>query len=304
MKPKIINMTISRKINSWLESIEDEKVRNLARENTIVTGGCIVSMLLGEQVNDFDLYFRNKETTEEIAKYYVEKFKKNPPSRFKDSKEPIDITVRSDDDRVKIVVKSQGIAGESGIDNYGYFEQLGAADSIDFVDNILKDVKESTDNTRSKFRPVFLSANAITLSQRIQLVIRFFGEPEQIHSTYDFVHCTSYWDSKTRELTLSKRALESIISQDLFYMGQSKYPICAMIRIRKFLSRGWKVTAGQILKIAWDISKLDLSNPTVLEDQLTGVGAAYFNQVITLLRKKDPDKIDGSYLMEVIDQIF
>jgi hypothetical protein len=38
---------------------EDEQVRKLALENTIVTGGSIASMLLNEKVNDFDIYFGN-----------------------------------------------------------------------------------------------------------------------------------------------------------------------------------------------------------------------------------------------------
>lgn len=138
----------------------------------------------------------------------------------------------------------------------------------------------------------------------MQIVFRFFGDPEEIHKTYDFVHCTSYWDSADRKLVLRQDALEAILAKDLRYMGQSKYPICAMIRIRKFLHRGWKITAGQMLKIAWDISKLDLNSISVLEDQLIGVDTAYFTQLIEILREKDASQVDAAYLMEVIDRIF
>src|SRR3546814_1364029 len=52
---------------------------------------------------------------------------------------------------------------------------------------------ETSDPT---YRPVFMSTNAITLSDKIQIVLRFYGEADAIHENYDFVHCTNYWTSK------------------------------------------------------------------------------------------------------------
>lgn len=310
MKSKWARMAIGRKFNDWLESIDDPAFKELAKDNTIVTGGCIVSMLLGEPVNDFDLYFRNHDTALAAAKYYVNKFKANPPQRFKNSGKSVDISVRDEGERIKIVVKSSGIAGESGADDYQYFEQQSNDEaSASFVEQVTADATDTVEadkkkEPKEKYRPMFLSANAITLSHKVQLIIRFFGEPSDIHSTYDFAHCTCYWDSKTREITLPQAALESILARDLRYLGQSKYPICAMIRTRKFIKRGWNITAGQFLKIAWDISKLDLTDYSVLEDQLIGVDSAYFTQVLDMLRARDPNKIDAAYLMEVIDKVF
>jgi len=308
MKAKWIRMGIGRSVDDWIESIADERTKALAKDNTIVTGGCIVSMLLGEPVNDFDVYFRNRETAVAIAEYYVKLFQANPPTRFAGTDKAVKIAIVPDDNRVKIVVKSVGIAGESGSDDYRYFEQQQGfdEDSAAFVESVTADAKEAVaaDAAKPKYRPVFLSANAITLSHKMQLIVRFFGEPETIHSTHDFVHCTCHWDSKSRELHLPPKALESILVKDLQYLGQSHYPICAMIRTRKFIKRGWNITAGQYLKIAWDISKLKLDDYSVLEEQLIGVDSAYFTQVLQLLRAKSPDKIDAAYLMEIIDRVF
>src|SRR5699024_9904883 len=53
------------------------------------------------------------------------------------------------------------------------------------------EVEEAKDEEESKgFEPVFLTTNAISLKGKIQLVIRFYGEPEQIHDNYDFIHAT------------------------------------------------------------------------------------------------------------------
>jgi len=303
MKAKTIKSVLRKKIDDWLASIEDEELRELCRKNTIVTGGCIASMLLGEKVNDFDIYFTNKETVLAVANYYVTKFIENPPTRFKDGGKCVPIYVIEEGDRVKIKVQSAGIVGEQAEDEYQYFEQTDpeSTDPFDYVDRVM-DVAEAT-NEKPKYRPIFLSSNAITLSNDIQIVIRFYGDAETIHKNYDFVHCTNYWTSKDNVLTRRQEALECLLARELKYMG-SKYPICSVIRTRKFLRRGWSITAGQYLKMAMQISELDLEDIHVLEDQLTGVDVFYFLEVLEALKEKGTERVDRAYLCEIIDRMF
>ena len=103
-------------------------------------------------------------------------------------------------------------------------------------------------------------------------------------------------------MELRVEALESTLARELKYVG-SRYPVCSMFRLKKFIKRGWTITAGEMLKIAWDISKLDLNDREVLQDQLTGVDAAYFRQIIDLLAKDDKP-IERTYLFELINRIF
>jgi hypothetical protein len=111
MKAKTIKAIIAKKINGWIETIEDPVVKKLAQDNTIVTGGCIASMLLNEKVNDFDIYFRTKDATASIAKYYVSRFKLKRSKGIQ-----CKISVREEVDRVKIVIQSVGIVSEEGTD--------------------------------------------------------------------------------------------------------------------------------------------------------------------------------------------
>jgi hypothetical protein len=89
----------------------------------------------------------------------------------------------------------------------------------------------------------------------------------------------------------------------LRYVG-SKYPLCSVVRLRKFIARGWTINAGQILKMCMQLSALDLTDINVLQDQLTGVDAAYFLQVMEKLKEKDPEKVNSAYLIEIIDRMF
>lgn len=317
MKAKTIKAVLRKKIGAWIESIDDQKLAAAAKKDVIVTGGCIASMLLRETVNDFDIYFRTRETTLKMAEYYVRRFKEYPPPQFSGGAE-IPISVLATDDRIKIVVKSAGIASEGGDEGYGYFEGDADPDAVaasEYVGKVMTDPgeieatyeeaeKAALDTeTKPPYRPVFLSTNAITLSNKVQLILRFWGEPDEIHANYDFVHCTNWWQSKDGHLELRPAALEALLARELRYVG-SKYPLCSLIRVRKFVGRGWTINAGQILKMCMQLNDLDLNDVGVLEDQLTGVDVAYFNEVIAKLKAKDKDRVESAYLLEIIDRIF
>lgn len=310
MKGKTIKAVLAKKFNEFVASIEEDAVRKMVEKNTIITGGCIASMLLGEQVNDFDLYFTDKATTEAVARYYVARF--NVKNRHGI---PCAITVDAEGDRVQIVVKSAGVASEDGTEQpYQYFEGRPEGEGGGYVGEVMGNLGEIEDAYQETeqaaletadptYRPVFMSTNAITLSDRVQIVLRFYGDADTIHENYDFVHCTNHWTSRDGALTLRPAALEALLSRELRYVG-SKYPVCSVIRLRKFIRRGWVVNAGQILKMMMQVSELDLTDPAVLQDQLTGVDSAYFIELMAKVKENDPEKVNAAYLVEIIDRMF
>jgi hypothetical protein len=299
MNKKIINQVLNRKFKNWKDSIKDENVKKLVEQNTIITGGCIASMLLKEKVNDFDLYFTNKETVLAVSKYYVNIFNKIKKGKI--------ATIEEDDTgRISIYIKSKGVAS---LDE-NYFQKISEEFQIEeILDNSenKKDINQKKPEEKEPYQPVFLSSNAITLSNKIQLVIRFYGDAKVIHTNYDFIHCTNYWTSSDHKLYLNQEALESILSKQLKYVG-SKYPVCSVIRTRKFIERGWHINAGQYLKMLFQVSQLDLTNIDILEDQLVGVDSTYFSMLITGLKNKTKNdenfEIDYSYISTIIDKIF
>jgi hypothetical protein len=289
MVEKSIKKALEAKVKRWCESIGDESIKTIIKENAIITGGAIVSMLNNDEVNDYDVYFRTKEACKRIAEYYVKQFMSVHNS---------EVIVKEENGRIMLYVKSgRGLTGEI------------TDESEPNVAN--EDVEAATENdaldSKPAYRPVWLTTNAITLSDKIQIVIRFYGEPDQIHENYDFVHCTCFWTSWDNNLVLPARALTAIINKELFYMG-SKYPLCSIIRSRKFIQRGWSINAGQYLKMCLQLNELNLKDIKVFEDQLVGVDSAYFAQAILSIKEKqekDPDfKVDNTYLFEVINRIF
>lgn len=308
-KLKTINQVIDKKITDWLKTyiaqcetvgcLSDEAKKNKnqhlekIKNSVIVTGGAIASMLQGDLPNDYDIYFQDVDILAEMVENYLKIQKVMSSEKVKT------IEVRKVVGRVELFIKSAGVIdGERNtFDEYQYFEQLPG----NLAEKYFEGIKPASAKN-DKYVPNFMSSNAISLTDDIQIVMRFVGPVDQIHDNYDFVHCTNYWTARDG-CVVNIPALMAVISKELKYVG-SKYPICSMFRIRKFIERGWTITAGETLKIAYDVNKLDLDDISVLRDQLTGVDVAYFYELLRAMKDKDPKEIDRTFLFETINRIF
>lgn len=329
MQEKTIKSIVSKKFNKWIESIDDENLKQKVKNGTVITGGCFPSLMQNEKPKDYDLYFKNKETAIEVAKYYAKK-SGNPSIHIitnedlvqQKEKFKIDNGIESGDeedydpdyklfaesfkmdpDRVRIWIQSSGVVKvDEGIET----EEDGFNDTDDILDgsNLLEN---KSDEQKELFRPLFFSSNAITLSDGIQLIIRFYGESDKVHETFDFVHTKAYWTSWENNLVIPKEVYEAVMNKVLIYTG-SRYPVASIFRLRKFLARGWTINAGQLLKISFQISQLDLSNIAVLEDQLVGVDSSFFSSMIHSLKnmqdKKEGFSFGYDYIASIVDKIF
>lgn len=242
MNSKNIKRHLKAKLRDWIEHIDNENVKKIVAENAIITGGAPVSLLTGDTVHDYDVYFRTQETCIEVANYYVDKWNKNH------SDKPVTLKV-DESGRVQCFVSSKGIADENEQDgnaiayNFEATPEEDEAVGIEHTQN-----KNSEEDSKEKYRPRFITSNAITLSDKIQIVTRFYGEVEDIHKNYDFANCTCAWSSWNNEVFLPQKALERIINKELYYIG-SKYPLCSIIRTRKYIERGYHINAGQYVKM-------------------------------------------------------
>ena len=268
MNSKKIKEHLNKKIEKWIDSVQDKNVKKTIKENVIVTGGAIVSLLTGEEVNDYDIYFRTKESLILVVSYYINKWKKDGQP---------DVTIETNvDERVILKIPNGGI--------------------------LTRDISKIEENS---FDIACITGNAITLTDDIQIVTRFYGEVEEIHKNYDFIHCTCCWTSWDDELILPYKALECIINKELYYVG-SKYPLCSIIRARKYIERGYHINAGQYLKMCLQLNEMDLLDVETLQDQLVGADSKYFNMLIkdVKLAKEKGENIDNNYLIDLINKLF
>lgn len=360
MKRKTIDKKIATKIKDWLSTLPENLAKEV-KDKVVVTGGCIASMLLGERVNDYDIYLKDIQSAYKLAQHYANKFiadnpeaqvqpllrvtlsDPNLPQAVRDSMVGADVKFYlggKDEDgtpysgtglnqivmppdcktaelmksyptyieRVEVFVKSAGVAGETKNDepDYEYFEMSQEQNGDDYAESqIAGGDDDGAADTGSKYRVRYLSSNAITLANSIQIIIRFVGEPEEIHENYDFVHATNFWTAKTKTV-LKKEALEALITRELIYFG-SKYPLASLFRLKKFVQRGWSSHVGNTIKMALQLNELDLNNIHVLEDQLTGMDMAYMMEIIRTVKdhqKRNPNfEFNATYLCSVVDRL-
>lgn len=321
MKTSTIKKLLRNRIDNWLATVTDTVLVERLKRDTIVSGGAIASALAGEKINDYDLYFKTYGTALAVANYYVDKFNASNADKVAPNGRSCNPAVKCEprvnskgisEERIIIYMKSSGVAGENQ-SSYSYFENQPEAKAEDFIDSLkgaseLEAAEEVAAEVKNKklpsYRPLFMSENAITLSDKIQLVIRFHGEPGEIHENYDYAHAMCYYAYDNDFMSCPAEALECILSKTLIYKG-SLYPVASVFRLRKFLERGWRITAGQILKILFQISELDLKDTAVLREQLLGVDQAYMHQLLRALENKEAGtRVDATYLAKLIDEIF
>lgn len=283
MQVKTIKKIITKKLEDWLLSITDDKLRKDVKANILVSGGCITCLFQNLPVNDYDVYIQDMDVLLRLAKYYC-------PNDVLDGRKKedylagIDSAYNIDDNLSEIAVRYKTLKPDQiklNINSVG-----------------IKMVVEED----KKYQVSFLSQNAISLTDDLQIVLRFNGNAEQIHKTFDFIHATNYF-TFADGLVCNVEALQCILTKSLKYQG-SLYPLTSIIRMKKFINRGWTINAGEILKIMFQISELNLRDPEVLEEQLIGVDIAYFAKLIEVIRNVNPEKITSTYLSEIIDRVF
>lgn len=303
MKARQIEKIIYDKVAEL--AIAHPKIQKELMDHSIVTGGCIASMFLQEKVNDYDIYFDSLEALVKVMEYFGVKTEAKYLVAFNKGKHIPDhgLDKSEYDGETSIPVPKDTSTTMYRV--YTEIEHLMYNQNVQYISLFYQSSGSWTpdDEAKKKDEPYmvkFASANAVTLSDKVQLVFRFFGPPEEIHKNYDFVHATNYWTAKTGLVT-NTEALEAILAKELIYKG-SRFPLASIFRTRKFIQRHWTIHIGNYVKMAMQLNELDLKNIHVLREQLTGVDAAYLNWLIMKCEKADRP-ITCDYVCELVDQI-
>ena len=329
MKARQIDKVIYEKVAALAEA--HPPIKQVLLKNSIVTGGCIASMLLKEKVNDYDIYFDSLPALVAVMQYFGSKtgaqylvafeagttFPQEGLLRFiasrsantsKAIEEVTGVVPEEDDyDASSEEIPLPPSDSDTWYALYGDINMLRNYPNVKYISLFYKsrgfwsasdEDKNEKDGLTHTVK--FASANAVTLSEKVQLVFRFFGPAAEIHKNYDFVHATNYW-TYNEGLVTNTEALEAILARELIYKG-SRFPLASIFRTRKFIQRGWTLHIANYVKMAFQLNDLDLTNIHTLREQLTGVDAAYLNGLIWQCEKSN-EPITSSYVCELVDKL-
>lgn len=186
MKAKQIEKLLTGVMKNFLDSIKENKIKDILKSTSFITGGCIPSMLIDEFVNDYDIYLHNEEDAQLVKDYFQNKH---------------------------------------------------------------------THNKDDKFHVKLITDNAINLSDKIQVITKFTGTPYKVVENFDWKHIKSYYDCNTEKLFLTSDVYQLVCEKELVYTG-SNYPLSSLMRLKKYIKKGWNVSNITILHIALDIIKV------------------------------------------------
>jgi len=185
MKAKQIEKLLTGVMNNFIGSIEDTRIKDIMKQKTFVSGGCIPSMLLNEWVNDYDIYLYDINSASEVKHYFEDKH---------------------------------------------------------------------TREKEKKFHVKLITDNAINISDKIQIITKFVGGPREVTDNFDWQHIKSWYDCEEEKLHLIPEVYQLIVEKELVYTG-SQYPLSSLLRLKKYLKKGWNVSTKTIVHIVLDIIK-------------------------------------------------
>lgn len=142
---------------------------------TFISGGSIVSLLLNEPVNDYDMYFTNETTMNFFTDW---------------------VTAKTNNKMVQDVNA-----------NYDGFLLKGKV----------------------------ITPNAITLTNKFQMITVLCGEPKIVTDTFDYEHCRAFYVPAEDKLFISPNTYTCIMNKKLVKHGPER----KHSREDKFIKRGW-----------------------------------------------------------------
>jgi hypothetical protein len=153
-----------------------------------------------------------------------------------------------------------------------------------------------------------LAATYVIAGTTYQVVFMTWGQPKDVINKFDFEHCRCAYDPKASletRFSLGSRFFECCAARTVVYRaGIAMYPLGSMIRMGARQAKDWNVPDVEWVKVAWDTSKLDLSNPKVLRAQLRGVDVVVLDALVKKLEAmKSDDKITLDWFMDQLREL-
>lgn len=159
------------------------------------------------------------------------------------------------------------------------------------------------------YSPTLITENSVNLTNHIQLVLKFVGFPEEIVENFDWAHIKSYY-SLSKGLILTNDIYKLLLEKQLIYTG-SEYPLSTLLRLRKYLSKGWKIDTQNLVAIAMDIvfafrddtwvsDDIKLIDVEKMIEQLNGVDPLTIQKE---LKKRFGEKLDLKTMLSLMNSV-
>lgn len=136
------------------------------------------------------------------------------------------------------------LRGEEPNDYDMYFQMDPFVDVKTFIELEKDNIMTTVEHYRNRGGNVLddekgtplITENAITMKDKLQLIYKSYGTPDQIRKTFDYIHCMPYYSIGEDKLYISKEQYDLCIYKVLKINNRSSY---SKYREEKFKKRGW-----------------------------------------------------------------
>jgi hypothetical protein len=108
--------------------------------------------------------------------------------------------------------------------------------------------------------PMFYTDRAISLCEDFQIILKDYGDPEEVCSRFDYVHCMGYYFPSNNELNVTLDTKISAERKILIYNITSTTPITSAYRMAKLIESGWKIQKHEQSKLLININKYQFND--------------------------------------------
>jgi hypothetical protein len=138
-----------------------------------------------------------------------------------------------------------------------------------------------------KFHVNLITENSINLSDKIQLVTKFTGTPEEVTNKFDWQHIKSYYKYPDI-LEIPNETYRLLIEKELIYT-RSDYPLSSLMRLKKYIKKGWTVSNTTIIQIALEFHEAMIKSEKIRQEKKKKE-KTFFDEIIDEIGKSIEEK--------------
>jgi hypothetical protein len=136
-----------------------------------------------------------------------------------------------------------------------------------------------------------------------------FENLQHVFSFFDYETCKIGYDFETNKLETGERFWSDAVTNTLTYSGNTKYPLGALIRIQKYVKKGYNIDTLSLLKLINDLVPLKNKPVDEIIDQLTGMyglsikpeNVKNFDEIISFYENNEVVDNRGEYIGDKVE---
>jgi hypothetical protein len=147
------------------------------------------------------------------------------------------------------------------------------------------------------------------------IYMSFFKNLDEVFDMFDFECCKAGFNFADNTFSCSPLYWETLHTKTLTYTG-SRYPLGALIRLTKYVKRGYVPEYSSLLKLYRDLKNLNTDDPAIIEEHIGGLYGCNvdlkglnLDQIIekldnTVDYEKPANFIDQSKIEDIFEHLF